>query len=67
MCSDKGQDSLFLRPRNFPCTVRQRYVNRDIQMNTKKIIMGQKVHSRTHVRDQKGFLEKVKSKTRPKR
>ena len=40
MCSDKGQDSLFLRPRNFPCTVRQRHVNRNIQMNKKKYYNG---------------------------
>lgn len=66
MCSDKGQDSLFLLPQNFPCVVRQRHVNRNIQMDMLRIIMGKKVHSRARLRDQEGFLKKVTSKARPK-
>lgn len=67
MCSDKGQDSLFLLPRNFPCTVRQRHVIRIVQVKMVRIIMERKLHSRAHLRDQEGFLEKATSEARPKR
>lgn len=67
MCSDKGQDSLFLLLQNFRCALRQRHVSRNIQMDMIRIIMGRKVHSRARLRDQEGFLKKVTSKVRPKR
>lgn len=58
---------MFLLPQNFPRVVRQRHVNRNIQMDVIRIIMGREVHSRAHLRDQEGFLKKVTSKARPKR
>lgn len=67
MCSDKGQDSPFLLPQDFPCVVRQRHINRNIQMDAIRFIMERKVHSRARLRDQEGFLKKARSKERPKR
>lgn len=58
---------MFLLPQNFARVVRQRHVNRNIQMDVIRIIMGRKVHARAHLRDQEGFLKKVTSKARPKR
>lgn len=54
-------------PQNFPRVVRQRHVNRNIQMDVIRIIMGREAHSRAHLRDQEGFLKKVTFKGRPKR
>ena len=38
-----------------------------MQVNAVKIVMGQKVPSRTHVRDQECFLAEMESQLRPTR